>query len=120
MRALPLITICSECGGPQPCACMREFGFVPAPAKRWRSRHYLAFVRSLPCSVPECTGGPIEAAHFGPRAAGRKVHDGLAIPLCREHHAQSHGAGRAWEYYELVLRWQVQTLLAAMMTGRSF
>jgi len=117
MNQLPLIVLCSECRGPQPCSCVREYGVVPSPLSRWRSKAFLSFVRSLPCSVPECTGGPIEAAHFGPRAAGRKVHDSLAIPLCREHHAESHQCGRQWGYYEQVLQWQVQTLVSALASG---
>ena len=120
MTRLPLIQLCSQCGGPLPCACVREHGWIPKAMKRWRSKAYLKFVRGLPCSVPDCTSGPIEAAHFGPRAASRKVHDSLAIPLCSEHHRDSHQLGRAWVYYEDVLRWQVQTMVAALATGRQF
>lgn len=120
MTTLPLIVLCSECCGPQPCECMRRFGYVPRPLPRWRSRLFLSWVRSLPCSVPDCTGGPIEAAHFGPRAAGRKVHDSLAIPLCERHHREHHANGRAWEHYGDVLRWQVQTLVAALASGENF
>lgn len=109
------VDLCSECLRPMPCSCVREYGWSPKPMERWRNVKYLAFVRCLPCSVPECTGGPIEAAHFGPRGLGRKVHDCLAIPLCREHHRDAHKKGRAWEYYDDVEHWQVKTMTAAMV-----
>ena len=118
--ALPHVVLCSECRGPVPCACEREYGFAPKPLPRWRSRSFLSWVRSLPCSVPGCVDGPIEAAHFGPRAAGRKVHDSLAIPLCRGHHAEHHNNGKGWKHYPEVLAWQVKTLVAALASGKHF
>jgi hypothetical protein len=103
-----------------PCVCAREYGWQPKPRKAWRSREYLAFLHRLPCCVPECKGGPIEAAHFGGRGVGTKAHDFLAIPLCGEHHRDSHQCGRAWPYYDTVEHWQVQTMGAALASGLRF
>jgi hypothetical protein len=120
VKPLPLIALCSECKGPMPCACVRELGWAPKTMKRWRCGAYLKFVRRLPCAVPECRGGPVEAAHFGPRGVGQKVHDSLAIPLCRRHHMESHQAGRTWEHYGEVLGWQAQTMVAALASDLHF
>lgn len=117
MEPLPSIDICSLCGAPMPCACVRELGFNPKARQRWRSKEFLKFVRGLPCSVPHCTRHNIEAAHFGPRGLGTKVHDCLAIPLCQEHHRDAHQSGRGWVYYESVMLWQNQTMAAALLAG---
>ena len=117
MEPLPLIEVCAQCDGPRPCRCERDLGMLPKSRSRWRSKQYLKFIRGLPCSVPTCMSRDIEAAHFGPRAAGRKVHDCLAIPLCSEHHRDSHREGRAWVYYDQVSRWQLQTIVAAVVGG---
>ena len=103
-----------------PCACARFLGWAPKPAKRWRSGAYLEFVCRLPCSVPDCNDKNVEAAHFGPRGLGTKVHDSLAVPLCRRHHAESHREGRRWGHYGEVLQWQVQTMVAALASGLDF
>lgn len=120
MDRLPLIQVCSECGAPFPCFCRRQLNMLTKASKRWRSKAYLKFVRRLPCSVPYCQETGIEAAHFGPRAAGRKVHDCLAIPLCTTHHRESHQDGRAWEFYDSVTIWQLQTMVAALTSGIQF
>ena len=114
---IPIVRICSECKGPMPCACMRYLGWTPKAAKRWRSKAYLKFVRHLPCSVPGCKNIDIEAAHFGPKGIGTKVHDCLAIPLCKHHHRESHDYSREWEHYEDVMGWQIQTMTAAFIVG---
>lgn len=111
------VQVCSLCGAPMPCICERQHGYIPKALPRWRSKRFLAFVRSMPCSVPHCRETAVEAAHFGRRAVGRKVHDCLAIPLCTYHHRQSHLEGHSWEHDEDVLGWQVQTMAAAIMTG---
>ena len=120
MNDLPLIEICAMCGGPRPCRCERELGFIVKSRARWRSRRYLAWVRSLPCSVPHCENPKVEAAHFGPRAFGTKVHDCLAIPLCERHHRESHQSGGAWSYQDHVMEWQMQTIVAALVSGDNF
>jgi hypothetical protein len=114
------VDICDMCGAPLPCKCVRELGFRPKARKRWKSSRYLAWVRTLPCSVPHCEYKDIEAAHFGPRAIGTKVHDCLAIPLCSEHHRGHHAAGRAWVYYDQVIEWQIKTMAAAIVSGVKF
>jgi hypothetical protein len=50
-----------------------------------RSRHYLAWIRTLPCFVCGVTRG-IEASHTGPHGLGQKSSDYSAIPLCYKHH----------------------------------
>lgn len=110
------VDVCSACGAPLPdCACSRGGGQrLAKPIKRWRSKRFLSFVRSLPCSVAGCTARDVEAAHFGPRAAGTKVHDFLAVPLCSRHHRESHDTGKAWAHRDLVRTWQLRTIAAAL------
>jgi hypothetical protein len=96
-----------------PCFCERDTGYRPKPLRRWQSRAFLEYVKTLPCSVPDCNGRTIEAAHMGARGIGRKVHDTLAIPLCREHHEESHRQGREWKHYEDIEHWQIQTMASA-------
>jgi hypothetical protein len=50
-----------------------------------RNPQYLAWIRTLPCSVCHTTGR-IEAAHTGPHGIGQKSADTSAIPLCQKHH----------------------------------
>ena len=50
-----------------------------------RSPGYLAWVRTLPCSVCRTTRA-VEAAHTGPHGLGQKSSDLSAIPLCARHH----------------------------------
>lgn len=113
------VEVCSGCGAPLPdCACTRGGGQRLAKSiKRWRSKRFLAFVRSLPCSVAGCTARDVEAAHFGPRATGTKVHDFLAVPLCSAHHRDHHAHGQAWEHYDDVRTWQLRTIAAALFAG---
>lgn len=63
-----------------------------------RSALHLAFIRTLPCSVPDCRRKS-EAAHIGPHGTAQKASDTLAAPLCHKHHridTQSlHKIGRA-------------------------
>lgn len=77
-----------------------------------RNPAYLAWVRSLPCTVCYIWGltrrqyGPVEAAHVGPRALSRKCSDFETIPLCVWHHRlgpQSHHAisKRFWSLWKL-------------------
>lgn len=114
------VDVCGQCEAPRPrCHCVVSRGRALAKvAPRWKSRHYLKFVRGLPCSVEDCAiGAHVEAAHFGPRAAGRKVHDFMAVPLCSVHHGQAHQEGRAWEHYQSVNLWQLRTIAAAIVSG---
>ena len=106
------VDLCNLCMEPLPCRCVRESGMRPKTMERWESKAYLSFVRSLPCSVPNCGAQVVEAAHFGRRPVGRKVHDCLAIPLCHKHHMLSHKYGSGWEWSSEVVRWQLQTMTA--------
>lgn len=65
---------------------------VDKPRARVYCEEYLAFVREQPCCACYCTG-PIEAHHFGKRAAGRKTHDFNAAPCCGDCHHQFHATG---------------------------
>ena len=113
------IDVCAACGAPRPeCWCWTDSGrTLSKRMPRWESREYLAFIRHLPCQVPGCRFRDIEAAHFGPRAAGTKVHDFLAMPLCSKHHREAHAMGRSWEFYDMVNTWQLRTIAAAITSG---
>ena len=50
-----------------------------------RSRKYLDWIRSLPCTVAGCTD-PAQAAHTGAHGMAIKAADTSAIPLCAKHH----------------------------------
>jgi hypothetical protein len=58
-----------------------------------RSPDYLAWIRTLECSVCARTGvAVIEAAHtnvMGPRGLGQKTSDFSVIPLCPSHHREN-------------------------------
>lgn len=120
MSGLLPVEVCGRCLAPLPrchCAVVRGHSLAKQ-VPRWRSSRYLLFVKGLPCSVPSCRQvGVVEAAHFGPRAAARKVHDFLAVPLCSAHHAESHQEGRAWAHYEEVRTYQLRTVAAALASG---
>jgi hypothetical protein len=64
--------------------------------KPLRSPEYLKFLRSLPCSVPDCRRHFVrsEASHTGNRGLGQRASDWDAIPLCPRHHRQYHDVGR--------------------------
>lgn len=75
-----------------------------APKCEW-VRHR-AFVRRHVCIVPNCIGGPIEAAHvrLGLPAqvpswmrggTSRKPADWFTFPACHHHHAEQHSIGEA-------------------------
>ena len=57
-----------------------------------RDPAFLAFVRSLPCSICYRTRG-VEAAHIGRRGMAQKSSDREAIPLCSLHHREQHRIG---------------------------
>ena len=109
-NAIRSVDVCEYCVDPMPCKCYRELGMNPRRIPRWTSKRYLAYIRELACSVPDCFAKNIEAAHFGPRGIGRKVHDCLAIPLCSKHHRDAHDNGRKWEYYVNVEHWQIMVM----------
>lgn len=56
------------------------------------------WVRGHRCSVPDCMGMPIEAAHVRDGTGGGigvKPHDKWVISLCRDHHSEQHRLGEA-------------------------
>ncbi len=62
----------------------------PKAPKPWRSKAYLAFVRTHPCVFQpgERCVGPVEAHHHGKHPLGQKTDDSRCVPLCREHHRE--------------------------------
>jgi len=56
-----------------------------------RSKHYLNYIRSLPCCL---CGHPAEAHHMETAGVGMKGSDYLTIPLCRIHHNEYHNKGK--------------------------
>lgn len=68
--------------------------------ERLRSPRHLAWVRSLPCSVPGCRGELIEAHHVRKGAGvGLKPSDRYCVGVCVEHHAEGHSLG--WRTFEI-------------------
>jgi hypothetical protein len=68
---------------------------------------YLAWVRTLPCSVPDCRA-PSEAHHITGAGMSLRSHDHDTMPLCRWHHATFHdltGHFKGWLKHER-RRWQ--------------
>jgi Protein of unknown function (DUF968) len=67
--------------------------------ERLRSPRHLAWVRSLPCSVPGCRGEMVQAHHVRKGAGvGMKPADRYAAPVCIEHHTEGHTGG--WRTFE--------------------
>lgn len=58
-----------------------------------RSRPYLDYIRSLPCTVCNRRNG-IEAHHVGSAAMAQKCADTETIPLCWAHHRECHRVGK--------------------------
>jgi hypothetical protein len=79
-----------------------------AEPQRVRDAAHLAFIRGLPCSIPGCRRGMIEAHHLTcapvAKARGLKVGDDWTVPLCAGpsgHHTgvgsvHRHGNERVW------------------------
>lgn len=68
--------------------------------ERLRSPRHLAWLRTLPCSVPGCGCDVIEAHHVRRGAGvGLKPSDRNCAPLCVEHHAEGHVIG--WRTFEI-------------------
>lgn len=68
--------------------------------ERLRSPCHLAWLRTLPCSVPGCTGEMVQAHHIRVRAGvGLKPSDRHCAPICLEHHAEGHQGG--WRSFEI-------------------
>jgi hypothetical protein len=68
--------------------------------ERLRSPRHLAWIRTLPCSVPGCRGGMIEAHHVRKGAGvALKPSDRNCIPICLPHHSDGHQGG--WRSFEV-------------------
>lgn len=70
---------------------------LPPRPERLRSPKHLARLRTLPCCIPECRGGPVDPhhlTHVQPKGRGLKASDALTVPLCRwSHHSATSTAG---------------------------
>jgi hypothetical protein len=70
---------------------------LPPKPVRVRNPKHLARLRTLPCTIPGCRGGPVDAhhlTHIQPRGKGLKASDSLTVPLCRwSHHSATSQAG---------------------------
>lgn len=73
--------------------------------ERLRSPRHLAWVRTLPCSVPGCRGDMVQThmvqAHHVRKGAGvgLKPSDRYSAPICIDHHAEGHTSG--WRTFEV-------------------
>ncbi len=68
--------------------------------ERLRSPRHLAWLRTLPCSVPGCAGDGIQTHHVRKGAGvGLKPSDQYCTPLCLEHHSEGHQNG--WRSFEV-------------------
>ena len=86
---------------------------------RWRSPAHLAWIRGFQCSMPECDGMPIEAAHVrlgSGTGMGQKPDDWRAIPLCRNCHSSQHSGGEEtfWVRYAALTEHSVNDLIDAL------
>lgn len=85
--------------------------------KAFRSKKYLAWVKTLPCV--DC-GAPADDPHhaigigLGVSGMGMTAPDSLAMPMCRGCHTRMHNDPKMWE---MQLLWIVKTLMAAMDEG---
>lgn len=80
---------------------------------------YLAWIRSLPCIIPNCSFVGklfyhIEAHHAGDHGLGQKAPDRTAIPLCNFHHRE--GRSSAHELGKFF--WQFHRLDRAVITSK--
>lgn len=72
---------------------------VPKAAKRasrWRSPAHCNHVRAHACSIPDCSGRPIEVAHvrIGSGAGiAQRPDDWRTVSLCQAHHSRQHSVG---------------------------
>lgn len=67
----------------------------PAKVKR-RCPSHTKWIGEFSCSVPGCTGRPIEVAHVRTGTnggTGLKPTDDWTISLCHEHHSEQHRIG---------------------------
>jgi hypothetical protein len=87
--------------------------------ERLRSPRHLAWIRTLPCTIPDCWRQPVDPhhlTHIQPKGRGLRASDALTVPLCRwGHHSATSATGvhhvgdeRAWW-----LRWQINPVAIA-------
>lgn len=83
--------------------------------KAWRSKKYLAWVKTLPCVI---CGAPADDAHhaigLGLSGMGLTAPDQYAVPVCRGHHSEIHATPELWPKQWL---WIGSTLAKALNEG---
>jgi hypothetical protein len=80
-----------------------------------RSEAHLAFIRSLPCLIPQCRSRFTVAAHTsGSRGMGQKRSDLETVPMCEyPHHKEQHRIG--WKAFSEKYELDIPALIAALM-----
>jgi hypothetical protein len=83
--------------------------------ERLRSPRHLAWIRTLPCSVPGCRSDIIEAHHVRKGAGvGLKPADRNAVGLCVDHHTEGHQQG--WRTFEVKHGLDLSAIAARLWT----
>ena len=90
--------------------------------KKWRSKKYLDFVRSLPCAM---CGRPADDPHHligvgGMGGTGTTAPDWTAIPLCRGDHGMMHSNPELWpDQWEHIARTLGKAIDAGVLDVKS-
>ncbi len=72
--------------------------------RAYGSEERVLFIQALPCSVPGCGNRPCENAHAVNGGMSRKADADTILPLCAEHHLESHrGVKTFMRKYRIVL-----------------
>jgi hypothetical protein len=65
--------------------------------ERLRSPRHLAFIRTQPCTIPDCWRQPVDPhhlTHVQPKGRGLRACDSMTVPLCRwRHHSATSPIG---------------------------
>ena len=90
--------------------------------KRWRSPAYLAFVRSLPCSLCGafgCDPHHVIGLGWGLSGMGLTAPDSFAMAACRTCHRKIHNEPALQQMQPTWLRWTIRTALAEDMDTKA-
>ncbi len=91
-----------------------------------KNPEYLAWIRTLPCSVHLCGDRNVQAHHVragGAGGTGMKPRDNRTVPLCSHHHREGHDHG--WKTFEakyaisLVARAEALAGLSPVLTKKA-
>jgi hypothetical protein len=82
--------------------------------KRWRSKNYLDWVKTLPCAICGADAEPHHIKGCGHYSgAGLKADDILTMPLCHQHHMACHDHPESFGQERMV----IDTILQAARGG---